>query len=324
MLRKGSPFNTLLKRIVLLLTFCLTQPVSKNKTNLSIQWELSQNKSRTQGRGKTGICQLSWFPIKDSASKKPGVVKTKCSALPSPSQIFSNTSKVKNLWSALPAQMSNQHACAQPSQELLASEQIATNYNPALYLRSSIYLWLYRCFQKLLMLPKVRFPVVWEPQFPRDGVSTSDSANHSFCPSPVARRTVPEWNTGFDEWWKNHTAAAPAPQGCSAPCGFWASQMCYCVPFPLYIPLPLFLLTFGKVAFQNSEALCKPGTPVQLHTLRPVQCQDLLHTSPGTTYFWPILLLRNRDRKGGKKILLDLQMIFWNIQVSFLASWQGL
>lgn len=59
----------------------------------------------------------------------------------------------------------------------LCSEQIAAHSSPDLPLSSSTHLSL-----KMLMLPKARSPIVWDPTFPRDGASMPGSANHSFCP----------------------------------------------------------------------------------------------------------------------------------------------
>ena len=173
----------------------------------------------------------------------------------------------------------------------------------------------------LLMLPKAKSPVVWDPTFPRNGVSMPGSANHSFCPPPVAR-TISEWNKGFDDWWKNCTAVVPASQDCSAPCGYpFLNQLDLLFqtisPFSSdfwqnYIPKQWCFLQDRNPSFS-----CTPCGPLQSAR----SCFTLLQAAHtfGQHCCW-----EGEDGKGGKKILLDLQMIFWSSKVSFLVSWQGL
>lgn len=104
------------------LIVCLIQLVPKIREFS----KFSQNKDRSQISGNTKIWTLIWFSIKGSHLQWSRL-KNCCA-----SQIFPDSCKVKNPLSALPAQMSNQHVCAQLSQEPFTSEQIAINYSPAL------------------------------------------------------------------------------------------------------------------------------------------------------------------------------------------------
>lgn len=147
----------------------------------------------------------------------------------------------------------------------------------------------------LLMLPKGKSPVVWDPTFPRDGVSMPGSANHSFCPPPVAR-TISEWNKGFDDWWKKLHSSSPASQvwlPISEPVRFVISD---CFPF--------FFWLLAKLHSKRGLFSARQKPQFQLHALRSTaECQELFHTSPGSTYFWPTLLLGRWGWEGRKEDL---------------------
>ena len=174
----------------------------------------------------------------------------------------------------------------------------------------------------LLMLPKVKSPVVWDLTSSRDRVSMPGSANHGFYAPPVARRTISEWSKGFYDWWKHCTAVVPSSQDCSALCGY-----------PFLNQLDLLFHTVSSFSYdfwqnyiwkrwcflqdRNPSFSCPPCS--RLQSAR--SCFTLLQAAHtfGQCCYW-----EGRDGKGGKKIVLDLQMIFWSSEISFLVSWLGL
>lgn len=64
-------------------------------------------------------------------------------------------------------------SCAHPARSPLLR---ALHPKPDLALRSSTHLWL-----KMMMLPKARSPIVWDPAFLRNELSVPGLASHSFC-----------------------------------------------------------------------------------------------------------------------------------------------
>lgn len=153
------------------------------------------------------------------------------------------------------------------------------------------------------MLPKARAPIVQDPTFPMDGVSMPGSANHNF-------------RMKWRDWW----LARKLSSSSSCFSGLFCSMQFLnkldllfrnLFPFSYLFPFFFWLLPQWHSNAVMFSARQEPGSRVPGAAL-PFSRQ---HRLLAKHCCW-----EGGGGKGGKKILLDLQMIFCSSKVSFLVS----